>query len=50
MIVRIKQEGFSVRKIDSESLQFDRSAADDFKILDLREYANGLKILTSDVF
>jgi len=47
LVRKLKQEGFWVRGVDIKYPEFCKTDADDFRILDLREYANCLKALES---
>lgn len=40
LVRRLKEEGFWVRGVDLRRPQFEPSVADDFRLLDLREFAN----------
>jgi len=48
LVRRLKQEGYWVRGVDLKRPEFGRSAADDFRRLDLRTEKNCLKALTLD--
>jgi nucleoside-diphosphate-sugar epimerase len=45
LVKRLKAEGFWVRGVDLKRPEFGPSAADEFKLLDLREYPNALEAL-----
>lgn len=45
LVRKLKQEGFWVRGVDIKYPEFCKTDADDFRILDLREYGNCLKAL-----
>jgi GDP-D-mannose 3', 5'-epimerase len=40
LVSRLKKEGFWVRGVDIKQPEYEASAADEFEILDLREYSN----------
>lgn len=46
LVRRLKTEGYWVRGVDIKKPEFSKSDADEFRILDLREPANGLKAVT----
>jgi nucleoside-diphosphate-sugar epimerase len=48
LVKRLKREGYWVRGVDIKNHEFNPSAADDFKVLDLREEASCLQALKVD--
>jgi len=46
LVKRLKSEGYWVRGVDIKRPEFSRSAADEFKVLDLREAKNCVKAVT----
>lgn len=46
LVKRLKKEGYWVRGVDIKKHEFCKSAADEFKVLDLRERKNCVKALT----
>ena len=46
LVKRLKQEGYWVRGVDIKRPEFSRTAADEFKVLDLREARNCVKAVT----
>jgi nucleoside-diphosphate-sugar epimerase len=45
LVKRLKAEGYWVRGVDIKRPEFSKTAADEFLLLDLREYKNALKAL-----
>jgi len=48
LVKKLKREGYWVRGVDIKEHEFCRSAADDFRLLDLRDPSNCQKALTPD--
>lgn len=48
LVKKLKKEGYWVRGVDQKEHEFAESAADEFKVLDLREEANCIEALTVD--
>lgn len=46
LVKKLKKEGYWVRAVDQKKHEFAKSAADEFKVLDLRKEANCIKALT----
>lgn len=49
LVKRLKKEGFWVRGIDIKNPEFSASSADEFKLLDLREYNNCMAAFSGGV-
>ncbi len=48
LVKKLKKEGYWVRAVDQKEHEFAESAADEFKVLDLREEAKCIEALTVD--
>ncbi len=49
LVKRLKKEGYWVRGVDLKRPEYCETSADDFQLLDLREYSNCEKALSGDV-